>query len=847
MVGASKILTVSYGTFSCTLEGFNDPFNTMKAIAEYFRDLAADDRYFGAEPPTPDAAMLHKIAEREVQRRVEAKIQDNGVILRTGDSLRPKAEPAPPAPAPVAPALAEPLDAEPLYEDLPASAPHAVSESVAAKLLRIRSAVASARAVSDTAPVSDTASVSDTAAPQDTIADRFAPFMPQPDAIPAQAAPQSAPQSAPPPEPAVLAAPEPVAAARTEPEAVSEPETPEKIAPAVAGPTDLPQVDTGDETFADSADWIDGAIDTASFDTPLDRLAADAAPDAVVIAEDDVEISEYETEAPDNPEPNAEFDAAINDVADQDGADQDGAGQDDLMLASLAAALSGSSQSNADQINSGAAPSDAEPGVPVGAATALLDAAINDPLPEETEEATSPLPPQTEAVSAPFAAGTTAETATEIEIETAKSATLTDQTDTAQADPIDTAQADPIDIVQADQIDTQDADNDLRSLADAVAPEQPAPESHPIPIASEPASAEPAANTDTAESAVEPAATISVKPRRARVIKVRRADLTETQSDDAKPQTAAEGTGNSPDEDTLSPEAEAALLRELSADAPGTATPAPQSKAVVAYRQSLTGTDEDESVTRLIEHTNTKMEGPENRRRLSALAHLKAAVAATVADRLGRGPAVVADDTRADPYRNDLERVVRPRRPGQNAAGNAGREKLVAADRPAPLMLVSEQRIDKPRPPVPATQPRVAPVRPRRVSAGNLAVDDTLEDELDSDASGSTAVSTPRNIFGDSRGFAEFAEKLGADGLQDLLEAAAAYSVCIEGRPHISRPHLMRHVVKIRPEFEANRENMLRTFGALLRQGRLEKVRRGQFALNEGSVYLTEGRKMAKA
>ncbi|MCB1356367.1 MAG: hypothetical protein KDK53_07715, partial [Maritimibacter sp.] len=239
--------------------------------------------------------------------------------------------------------------------------------------------------------------------------------------------------------------------------------------------------------------------------------------------------------------------------------------------------------------------------------------------------------------------------------------------------------------------------------------------------------------------------------------------------------------------------------------------------------------DTDVAIDRILEKTNTQLESGESSRRRSAIQHLKRAVQVTRADRAARKNRD-AEETQ-DEYRRDLARVVRPRRPAEADGERAQRRRL------APLVLVSEQRIDESTgdddPSADPAKP-VRPVRPRRVVKSNLAVAEqpqaVEEDEEELSLRESVALLVP--------GFQAYLDGIDAEQDSDeetLVEAGVAYVTQEVGRATVNRPELLQLVLQSHETI--TREGALVAFDKLLADGKLTKIRRGVFALTEASRF----------
>ncbi|MXQ06525.1 hypothetical protein GQ651_01560 [Alphaproteobacteria bacterium GH1-50] len=703
MSDQNKILTVSYGTFSCTLEGFDDPFGTMRGIAEYFRDLAAEDRYFGAEPPTPDVEALQAIAQKAIRNRVDARVGETGIALRATDTVEDAEIAEAPAPRsePASEAARAPEPAQPEVAEAP------VAEAAPAR----------AEEVSDTAPLAFDDDYLMADEPEDVLTVDI-------DAAPARR--EGAPESIAEKlrriravvsrniEPAQSAVPgfdaedqgDDDASALAPPRPRRDRALTETIASISA---DIAEDE--DETF----EAADDAHATAAPETEESRAAAETAPEAgsnAVDAADDAEDDEVHE---------AEFLSgdAPDEFEDDDFDDDDFDDVEDIRDAAPSAPVTETGEDDGDHT--------AQDAASVAATIAALNKArvdeepVTEALDEDDEDAVA-------------------------ETETPEWDLLADDDDIAPTEVSAKAREDAEALAWAPPVD------DVAEL-------------------------------DTAEDAVELAPTADAK--------------VETDLDDHSDDAADADEDEAPAATASADDVEKAETHEDDATRSAAETLEPLSET-------------NGNVGRLLKETDQKFAEDEGVRRRRVISQMRAAVAATKADRFFSKSVSPEEKTEAEqsPYRRDLNRVITSEvtpgpisaQPSEEPAVKAAPVQEAAPEprKPAPLVLVSSQRVD--------AEP--TPVAPR-----------------------------PAKPVGTSGSFAEFAADMGAEELPDLLEAAAAYSAFVEGQPHFSRPEIMKRVARIDPALSLSREAGLRSFGMLLRQGKIRKLQRGQFTIAEDTRF----------
>ncbi len=759
MVQNNKVLTVSYGTFSCTLEGFEDSFDTMKAIAEYFRDLAADDRYFGAEPPQPDTEMLARIAEREISRQVEARRDASGIVLRAAQPLAAPLtagvsapSPEPPAAEPTPEPKAEQAEAPPATEvEMPAAEPAAEAEETApaAPAEAFPEATALEAAIIEAEEEAEAAEPRIVPAEEDMAQDLSDAALEETEALAETAAEAEAEDEA---ELAAALAEEVLAEDEHEAEAEAEHET---------------EARTEDEHEAEAEpDFEPMVAEAIAPETEATIEEIEHALEAEAETSEEIEAPEARGSEIEDPK------TGLRDEAEEEAA-----------LEAISARLAADEEDMASQTETGQDIPLAEPVEPEDEIVPFADS-----IAAKLQRIRAVVSRQERLAGDEYDEDEHAQ-------DILSQAPAHEEEEAPEA-PIEDALFTDLDMDDEDGNDSDDLKNILEDDARAEAAAEP--------------SAEPAEG----------------EKRIARVLKVKQRDVAAALASGEMEEVAEDEEDTPAPAGSLSPEDEEDLMRELAeveAELRGHDTQDEEDEDTLfgpgeedyfdADSEEEAATEEaslpplpaeeanGEDLARLMEAADLKLDDPERTSNRETYSHLRAAVAAAQAERQAGGTVGTHPDD--DPYREDLAEVVRPRRPV--ASGGAERPRP-GSDRPAPLKLVAEQRVDAPAAAAEPVAPR-GPVRPRRIPS-------VTEPLAETDAEG---------------GFAAYAEEHGATSLADLLEAAAAYLSFVEGQEQFSRPQLMNKVRGVRDE-DFNREDGLRSFGQLLREGKIEKTGGGRFA-----------------
>ncbi|MFT5639859.1 MAG: hypothetical protein ACI861_002693, partial [Paracoccaceae bacterium] len=191
-------------------------------------------------------------------------------------------------------------------------------------------------------------------------------------------------------------------------------------------------------------------------------------------------------------------------------------------------------------------------------------------------------------------------------------------------------------------------------------------------------------------------------------------------------------------------------------------------------------------------------------------------------------------------YRDDLRRAQDTARddvPAQAPNARPAAATLTpAVAQHSPLILVSEQRIDEVLP-NDVEEYETEPQQEVTATAGNLALKPQYLPMIEGPDESGEIQGIPADAFSDATSFSDFAERIGAFELTDLLEAAAAYTSIVENKQRFSRAQVMSKLAKLNIGDAYSKEAGLRSFGKLLREGKILRVQDGQFGISKSSRF----------